>query len=145
MKPMCLFLLMVVVAVTAIDVDAHGIWFAQRSGELAMIYGEGAEDGDTADHDDAGTEEQPPGEAEPNDPDTITPNDKQAEPLPVVQTLVLPPGSVGLPARLWSAAFKHWLVDGVNPGIGCPARRRDSDDPRSQAPCRRWSRCNSTS
>lgn len=27
------------------EVAAHGIWFAQRSGELAMIYGEGAEDG----------------------------------------------------------------------------------------------------
>jgi nickel transport protein len=38
--------LIVVLAVTAINVDAHGIWFAQRSGELAMIYGEGAEDGD---------------------------------------------------------------------------------------------------
>jgi hypothetical protein len=27
--------------------QAHGIWFAQRSGELALIYGEGAEDLDT--------------------------------------------------------------------------------------------------
>ena len=26
-------------------VDAHGIWFAQRAGQLALIYGEGAEDG----------------------------------------------------------------------------------------------------
>ena len=24
--------------------QAHGIWFAQRSGELALIYGEGADD-----------------------------------------------------------------------------------------------------
>ena len=27
--------------------QAHGIWFAQRSGELALIYGEGADDLDT--------------------------------------------------------------------------------------------------
>jgi nickel transport protein len=25
-------------------VHAHGIWFAQRSGELALIYGHGADD-----------------------------------------------------------------------------------------------------
>lgn len=30
---------------SAIHVDAHGIWFAQRAGQLALIYGEGAEDG----------------------------------------------------------------------------------------------------
>src|SRR5687767_5562200 len=39
-------LLIFVVAIAAINVEAHGIWFAQRSGELAMIYGEGAEDGE---------------------------------------------------------------------------------------------------
>jgi hypothetical protein len=32
--------------VSVVDLGAHGIWFAQRSGELALIYGEGAEDGD---------------------------------------------------------------------------------------------------
>jgi len=37
-------LVMLAVACTAINVQAHGIWFAQRSGELAMIYGEGAAD-----------------------------------------------------------------------------------------------------
>jgi len=31
-------------ACTAVNVHGHGIWFAQRSGELAMIYGEGAAD-----------------------------------------------------------------------------------------------------
>ena len=31
--------------VSAIHLDAHGIWFAQRAGQLALIYGEGAEDG----------------------------------------------------------------------------------------------------
>lgn len=45
MKKTYLSVSMLVVALTAIDVQAHGIWFAQRSGELAMIYGEGAEDG----------------------------------------------------------------------------------------------------
>jgi len=33
-----------VLALTATSVQAHGIWFAQRSGALAMIYGEGASD-----------------------------------------------------------------------------------------------------
>jgi nickel transport protein len=33
------------VAVSAVSLDAHGIWFAQRAGQLALIYGEGAEDG----------------------------------------------------------------------------------------------------
>jgi nickel transport protein len=31
----------------AAGAHAHGIWFAQRSGELALIYGEGADDLDT--------------------------------------------------------------------------------------------------
>jgi nickel transport protein len=30
---------------SAVHLDAHGIWFAQRAGQLALIYGEGAEDG----------------------------------------------------------------------------------------------------
>ena len=34
-------------AVSAIYLDAHGIWFGQRAGQLALIYGEGAEDGVT--------------------------------------------------------------------------------------------------
>ena len=38
--------LLAVMALAGINVDAHGIWFAQRSGQLAMIYGEGAEDGE---------------------------------------------------------------------------------------------------
>lgn len=32
---------------TTTTATAHGIWFAQRSGDLALIYGEGAEDLDT--------------------------------------------------------------------------------------------------
>ena len=32
-------------AVSVVHLDAHGIWFAQRAGQLALIYGEGAEDG----------------------------------------------------------------------------------------------------
>ena len=32
-------------AFAAVHVEAHGIWFAQRAGQLALIYGEGAEDG----------------------------------------------------------------------------------------------------
>lgn len=32
---------------TALTADAHGIWFAQRSGEIALIYGEGGDDLDT--------------------------------------------------------------------------------------------------
>jgi uncharacterized GH25 family protein len=27
-----------------LDLGAHGIWFAQRSGEMALVYGEGSED-----------------------------------------------------------------------------------------------------
>ena len=37
----CLALL----AVSAVGLDAHGIWFAERAGQLALVYGEGAEDG----------------------------------------------------------------------------------------------------
>ena len=39
-------LLMLAIALAGVTVDAHGIWFAERSGRLAMIYGEGAEDGE---------------------------------------------------------------------------------------------------
>jgi uncharacterized GH25 family protein len=34
----------VVGALVVVNADAHGIWFAERSGQLAMIYGEGASD-----------------------------------------------------------------------------------------------------
>jgi uncharacterized GH25 family protein len=37
--------LVCILALTSIHLDAHGIWFAQRAGELALIYGEGGEDG----------------------------------------------------------------------------------------------------
>lgn len=30
----------------AVPLAAHGIWFAERSGDMALVYGEGAEDGD---------------------------------------------------------------------------------------------------
>jgi uncharacterized GH25 family protein len=38
-------LFVVAAMVAATSVQAHGIWFAQRSDEMALIYGEGAEDG----------------------------------------------------------------------------------------------------
>ena len=38
---------LVFLAESAVHLDAHGIWFAQRAGQLALIYGEGAEDGVT--------------------------------------------------------------------------------------------------
>lgn len=44
MKRMHASLMFCAVAAVAVNADAHGIWFAQRSDELAMIYGEGAED-----------------------------------------------------------------------------------------------------
>jgi uncharacterized GH25 family protein len=34
-----------VLTVSVVGLDAHGIWFAQRAGQLALIYGEGADDG----------------------------------------------------------------------------------------------------
>lgn len=34
-----------VIALASVGLQAHGIWFAQRSGELALVYGEGGEDG----------------------------------------------------------------------------------------------------
>ncbi|MGC3982984.1 MAG: DUF4198 domain-containing protein [Steroidobacteraceae bacterium] len=40
--------LAVTLAITS--ANAHGIWFAQRSGEMAFIYGEGAEDDATVTH-----------------------------------------------------------------------------------------------
>src|SRR5262245_4265193 len=46
MRRTSLLLTMSLVAVSAVGVGAHGIWFAQRAGQLAMIYGEGAEDGE---------------------------------------------------------------------------------------------------
>jgi nickel transport protein len=46
MKAAYSFIFVLILAMTAIHLEAHGIWFAQRSGELAMIYGEGAEDDD---------------------------------------------------------------------------------------------------
>lgn len=37
-------LFVIAAMVAATSVQAHGIWFAQRSDEMALIYGEGAED-----------------------------------------------------------------------------------------------------
>ncbi len=36
--------LIVAISLAGVTIDAHGIWFAERSGELALVYGEGAED-----------------------------------------------------------------------------------------------------
>lgn len=36
--------LLVAILMTSSFVHAHGVWFAQRSGELALIYGEGGDD-----------------------------------------------------------------------------------------------------
>lgn len=46
MKAPFVCLLIILVAVATLDLQAHGIWFAERSGALAMVDGEGAEDGD---------------------------------------------------------------------------------------------------
>ncbi|MBT0962283.1 DUF4198 domain-containing protein [Denitromonas iodatirespirans] len=40
--------MLVTLALAAGHAGAHGIWFAQRGGDLALVYGEGAEDLDTA-------------------------------------------------------------------------------------------------
>lgn len=47
MKPIFQVLLLVC-SLAASHASAHGIWFAQRGGDLALIYGEGSEDLDTA-------------------------------------------------------------------------------------------------
>jgi len=44
MKSFLLSLVAVALVASAVDLDAHGIWFAQRPGELALIFGEGADD-----------------------------------------------------------------------------------------------------
>jgi len=45
MNKSALALCLALLTVTAAHLNAHGIWFAQRAGQLALIYGEGAEDG----------------------------------------------------------------------------------------------------
>lgn len=47
MKRCTLLIIAALSLVAAVPSWAHGIWFAQRSGRLALIYGEGAEDVDT--------------------------------------------------------------------------------------------------
>jgi nickel transport protein len=44
MKKNLIRLLVLVATSGAVNADAHGIWFAERSDQLAMIYGEGASD-----------------------------------------------------------------------------------------------------
>jgi nickel transport protein len=44
MRKLCLFFIVGVLVVTAATLDAHGIWFAERAGKLAIVYGEGPED-----------------------------------------------------------------------------------------------------
>jgi nickel transport protein len=44
MKALRLYVMCAVLCCAAVDLGAHGVWFAQRSGELALVYGEGSED-----------------------------------------------------------------------------------------------------
>jgi len=44
MKAFFLSLVALALITSAVHLDAHGIWFAQRSGELALIFGEGSDD-----------------------------------------------------------------------------------------------------
>jgi uncharacterized GH25 family protein len=44
MKPKFMLVATGVAACSVINLQAHGVWFAPRSGELALIYGEGAVD-----------------------------------------------------------------------------------------------------
>ena len=44
MRRASLFSVICLAAVAVANLDAHGIWFAERSGKLAIVYGEGSED-----------------------------------------------------------------------------------------------------
>lgn len=47
MKRTCWALIVTLATVAAGNLQAHGIWFAERSNRLALIYGEGPDDGET--------------------------------------------------------------------------------------------------